>query len=131
MHKPKITFMVDDDEVFVYAMKKLVQLKELSESFVTFNRVQEAINYLTSQASQADALPDVILLDVNMPELDGWDFLNEYQKLRSNLSKTPKIYMLSSSVSPDDHQRAEKNPDIEAFLIKPISKENLEKIFHV
>lgn len=129
MAKINLTCIIDDDEIFVYAMKKLIHLKNLSHEMIIFDQVEEAIGYLRANHAKAELLPDVILLDINLPILDGWDFLDEYQELNLQMAKSPRIYMLSSSANPVDQKRAESYPAIANYYTKPLSKEAFKAVF--
>ena len=71
----------------------------------------------------------VLLLDINMPTMTGWEFLEEFDKLSENIKMQFQIYMLSSSVDPSDIERATSNPLVTDFIEKPLNKEDLEKMF--
>lgn len=129
MNSVNNTCIIDDDEVFVYAMKRLIKLKELSKELLHINRVEEALRFLEENQSKSEELPDIILLDINMPVMDGWDFLETYVKIKEKLSKKPKIYMLSSSVTDADLHRALNNPDINGYFTKPLSKTDFNTVF--
>lgn len=71
----------------------------------------------------------VLLLDINMPTMTGWEFLEEFDKLNENIKMQFQIYMLSSSVDPSDIERATSNPLVTDFIEKPLNKEALERMF--
>ena len=71
----------------------------------------------------------VLLLDINMPTMTGWEFLEEFDKLSENIKMQFQIYMLSSSVDPSDIERATSNPLVTDFIEKPLNKEALERMF--
>jgi CheY-like chemotaxis protein len=87
-----------------------------------------AIDYLRDNAKTKEELPDIILLDINMPITDGWMFLENYCDLHIHLCKEIKIYMVSSSIAPEDINRAKSNPYITDYLTKPLSPEQFEEI---
>ncbi|MFM6975690.1 MAG: response regulator [Sphingobacteriaceae bacterium] len=124
-----LTCIVDDDEIFVYAMKKLISLRNLCNEVMVFNLVEDAITYLKKHQSEPSLLPEIILLDINLPVMDGWDFLTEYKELNPLLVKKPAIYMLSSSSNPADQKRAEDTPYIKGYFVKPLSKEAFSTVF--
>ena len=123
-----IVFLVDDDDIFVYAMKRLMGMKGLAKEIISCGSIAEAISYLKDHAGEQSEIPDIVLCDINLPDGRGWDFLNQYSQLKSQLAKTPKVYMLSSSVIQDDRIRAEKNEDVLKYFSKPHSKEDFETI---
>ncbi len=71
----------------------------------------------------------VLLLDINMPTMTGWEFLEEFEKFSENIKQQFQIYMLSSSVDPSDIERATSNPLVTDFIEKPLNKEALERMF--
>lgn len=124
-----IVFLVDDDEIFVYAMRRLISMKGLAKEIISSGNIAEAISYFKNHAGEPDKIPDIILCDINLPDGKGWDFLNEYRHIKSQLAKLPKVYMLSSSVSLDDRLTAERNENVLKYFTKPLSKEDFETIF--
>lgn len=80
-------------------------------------------------ANQPELLPDVIFLDLNMPVLDGWGFLEEYLLLEPKMSKKIEIYIVSSSISPSELERSQRIPVVTDFLTKPLSRSKFVEIF--
>jgi CheY-like chemotaxis protein len=76
-----------------------------------------------------DRLPDIIFLDINMPVMDGWEFLNEFIKIKNNFEKKITLYVVSSSIDPRDLERAKSINLVTDYLIKPIELKKFEKIF--
>lgn len=129
MSNVSLTCLIDDDEIFVYAMKKIINLKQLSREMITFDRVEKALDYFSINKNKAVLLPDVILLDINLPGEDGWDFIESFGQISDEMIKKPKIYMLSSSANPKDQQKALSNKNIENYYVKPLSKDDFKEIF--
>jgi CheY-like chemotaxis protein len=127
--KIEIACIIDDDDIYVYGVRKLIQLKQLCENLMVFGNGQEALNYLKPIINTPDLLPEIILLDINMPVMDGWQFIEEFTKLHSNPAKKVTIYMISSSVNPRDVERAEGISGISKYIIKPITLDTLINIF--
>lgn len=121
--------LVDDDDIFAYAMKKIIQIKQLSKDVISFTSVAEAVSYLTENCKNPDFIPDIIFLDINLPVNDGWDFIAEYQNIQPKLLKKPRVCMLSSSVSPDDEQRAIDSPFVDLYFVKPLSQQDFQTAF--
>ena len=129
MSTVSLTCLIDDDEIFVYAMKKIINLKQLSRETITFDRVEKALDYFSINKNETALLPDVVLLDINLPGEDGWDFIESFEQISAEMIKKPKIYMLSSSANPADQQKALSNKNIENYYVKPLSKDDFKEIF--
>lgn len=128
MNKTNI-LLVDDDEIYLYLMKRTIG--ELSNNLVvsSFTDGEEAIEYVAECTKQKSDLPRVILLDVNMPFLDGWGFLAEFKKLKPKIDNPINIYMVSSSSMEKDIKRASEFEEITGYIVKPISETKLVEIF--
>jgi CheY-like chemotaxis protein len=120
--------IVDDDEVYKFFVKKIIELKGLADNVLTFPDGEEAFNYIKENKGNPDLLPDIIFLDINMPIMDGFLFMEEYTKLKHEINKEIAIYMVTSSIDIIDLERSKKYTEITDFITKPISAEVLEKI---
>ncbi|MFC0517532.1 response regulator [Mucilaginibacter angelicae] len=125
---PANTWIVDDDSIYVYGLKKLIGKKELNTRLSHFLNGQEAINAL-KKTKEDHQLPDVILLDINMPVMDGWDFLNEFAKLKPQTGKNITVYIISSSIDLNDMHRAKNISEVSDYIFKPIKASHLTEIF--
>jgi CheY-like chemotaxis protein len=127
MKKVDIACIIDDDPIFVFGTKKIMKLANFCNSFMVFHNGEEAINHLKPIIESNSApMPDVILLDLNMPIMDGWEFLEEFIKIPCEKKVT--IYIVTSSIDPHDLERAKDYDKISNYLIKPISAEKLQQI---
>jgi CheY-like chemotaxis protein len=122
--------LVDDDEIYVYGIKKLIKLKQLCPNLIEFRNGKEAIDFLTNPQN-AELLPDVIFLDINMPVMDGWDFMENYTQIKPHLSKKIIVYMVSSSINEDDIKRAKSISDITDYVVKPVTYDKLLELFRL
>ncbi|GAA4086978.1 response regulator [Mucilaginibacter panaciglaebae] len=84
------------------------------------------IDYLNEHSTDYEMLPDVIFLDINMPQITGWQFLENYKTLAVQLKKNIDIYIVSSSIHPHDLKRVNNYPFVKSYLIKPLTREILE-----
>ena len=87
------------------------------------------IEFFETNSSDEEKLPDVIFLDLNMPEFSGWDFMNTFEKLYPSLSKRIDIYISSSSINEEDKQRSRKYPFVKDYLCKPLLKQTLVDLY--
>lgn len=117
--------LVDDDEVFVFLTKKIIQQTNLVELIRVFGNGLDAINFIKENLHDASSLPEIILLDLSMPIMNGWQFLDEFVKINPHIGKTITICVCSSSISPDDNARAKTISEVSDFIIKPITKDKL------
>lgn len=124
-----IACIIDDDDIYVFGIKKLIQLKQLCENLMVFRDGYEALNYLKPIFNTPELLPEIILLDINMPIMDGWQFIEEFTKLNSQPTKKVTIYMISSSIDPKDLEKAKGISGISNYFIKPVTLDTLSHIF--
>ena len=120
--------LVDDDDIFVYLTKKTIDKTELINLMNVVNNGFDAINFFKENAGNPEALPEIILLDLSMPVMDGWQFLEEYTLLAPQLNKKIVIYIITSSISPDDIEKARRIAAVSDYMIKPVTKEKLTHI---
>ncbi|WP_347526554.1 response regulator [Mucilaginibacter sp. CAU 1740] len=126
---PVNTWIVDDDDIYVYGLKKLADIKGVNTTMSHFINGQEAINELKNTNDHTQ-LPDVILLDINMPVMDGWEFMNDFAEIKSRLGKIITIYFVSSSISLDDIYRAKSFSEVTDYIFKPVTSRQLNQIYN-
>jgi CheY-like chemotaxis protein len=124
----KNIILVDDDEIMVYLTKRLVDKTDLAELSQVFGNGKELIDFLKQNHNKPDLLPEVIFLDLFMPVMDGWEFLEEYDQIKPTLSKEITIYIITSSVSPADFNKAKNNKYVSDYVVKPMNKEQFNFI---
>lgn len=131
-HSPiKLSCIIDDDDVYINLVKKIIDIKNLSENLIVFKNGKEALDYFTAiiENIEPESFPEIILLDLNMPIMDGWDFLKQFTKIKSPLKKLTTLYIVSSSINPEDLKKSKTFSDVTNYLIKPIHLDNFEAIF--
>jgi CheY-like chemotaxis protein len=128
MNKPFIICIVDDDEIYKFTMRKTIEMNKLARKVLIFSDGEEALEFITDNLGNNQDLPDVIFLDINMPIMDGFQFMQEYIKIKPTVGKKITIYMVSSSVDADDIEKANEISDIAGYLIKPIKASELNDI---
>ncbi|MEC4005560.1 response regulator [Flavobacterium sp. SUN052] len=129
MKKFNNIFVVDDDLVYHFIIKKLFSKCNINVNTSYFFNGLEAIDDLKNKI-QTDSEPDLILLDINMPVCDGWHFLEEFRKIKQNLSKDVTVYLISSSNDVSDLNKSKLYEDeVKKYYYKPMSQEDFETIF--
>lgn len=119
-------FLIDDDQVFQFITSKTLKKINPSVNIEKFLDGEEGMNRIKGCLQNQKELPDVVLLDINMPFLNGWEFLKEFQTIEHQLEKEVHIYMLTSSDDPDDLKRAKEFSELSGYLIKPVTEQELE-----
>ncbi|MEB0280860.1 response regulator [Mucilaginibacter sp. 10B2] len=128
MKKIAIVSIIDDDAFFQYATKKMLELSNKVQDILQFHDGEEAIRYFIENKNEPAKIPDLVFLDLHMPYMDGWQFLdkfivNEFKK------ELITIYICTSSTSKLDFKKSENYPLLKGYLIKPITKaEFFEKL---
>jgi len=125
MKKINTLCLVDDDDTFVFLTQKIIKHTSLVNQIKIFSNGLDAINFLKAVQNKQEELPEIILLDLSMPIMDGWEFLEEYLLLKPRFGKKIIIYIVSSSINPVDVQKAKSISAVTDFIIKPVTKEKL------
>ncbi len=128
MNAPINICIIDDDDIYKFTVVKTLELLEFEKNIKVFADGEEALEFLVENLNKDNELPDVIFLDINMPIMDGYQFMEEYVKIKSKLGKKTVIYMVSSSVDPVDIEKAKRISDISDYIIKPIEPGKLKSI---
>ena len=128
MSKIDIACIIDDDPIFIFGAKRMMELSDFCESFMIFKNGREALNALAPLLISGNDIPEIILLDINMPIMDGWQFLDEFTQIETH--KLITIYIVSSSIDPADMNRVDKYKSVTNYIIKPISMEVLRQIMN-
>ena len=128
----KLACIIDDDEVYINLIKKVIDLKKLSENLLVFNNGRDALDYFTAiiENVSQNAFPEIILLDLNMPVMDGWDFLKSFTQINPPKHIKTTLYIVSSSIDPFEIEKAKSFSSVTDYLIKPIKLEEFEAIFN-
>ena len=122
MSKIDLTYIIDDDKIFTFVLKKFLEQNKNFNEILDFKNGEEVLSMLTSH----DFKPDVILLDINMPVIDGWQFLEALEKLPNK--ERFKIFIMSSSIDKTDIEKSKTFSTVIDFISKPINNEKLNKL---
>ncbi len=123
MKKIDLACIIDDDPIHVFGAKRAISIANLCNSVLVFNNGKDAFDKIRAIFKSGSNLPELILLDINMPVWDGWDFLDEFVQLP--VSKDVTIFIMTSSVDPIDREKAKKYNQVNHFIVKPITVEKL------
>jgi CheY-like chemotaxis protein len=130
--KPVSILLVDDDEINNFISIKLIKKALDNTSISACLNGRFAIDELAEiQKQDPSLLPDFILLDINMPIMNGWEFLDEYKRLNIDPLGKSKIYIISSSVFSNDINKARSYPLVKNFISKPLSVDKIKEMFNV
>jgi len=127
-YRHKSVLLVDDNEIDNFINERIINSSGFAEEVIVKNSSDSAIDYLKQQENKTDGLPGIIFLDLNMPVKDGFVFLQDFDKLTAEVKEKCKVIVLSSSISPDDINRASTNPYVHKYINKPLSEKYLEAV---
>jgi CheY-like chemotaxis protein len=124
--------IIDDDAINNKLCRKIIEKTYPDTEISDFIDPQEGFNYIAGKyAAKQDNSRAILLLDITMPVMDAWDFLEQFEQLDANVKSRIKVHILSSSVDKGDMARAQSNKNVEYYLIKPLTKESIRLIVHV
>jgi len=120
--------LIDDNEIDNLINQKMIESASITEFIYIHTGAKSAIEFLRNmeKLDLADkVLPDIIFLDIDMPLMDGFQFLDEFEKLNLSTKKKCKIVMLTSSINPQDFNRSKKYVNVKLYLNKPLTHESI------
>jgi CheY-like chemotaxis protein len=124
-----LVMLVDDSAIDNFVNKRVMGRYEFAENVLEFSKARSALKYLISlNNNPEETIPSVLFLDLDMPEINGFEFLDAFNLLSSYIRNNMKIVILTSSISPDDMERCTKNKHVLTFVHKPLMKNNLDEI---
>ncbi|SRR6056297_1047953 len=120
--------IIDDDEFFVFNTKRLIIESDFADNVLWYSDGQRAIDGLVGLMIENINLPQIILLDLNMPNKNGWEFLNEFAALPIKQREHVRLFIASSFISPELIERSKSYNLIQDYIVKPLTEASLEKI---
>lgn len=126
--KPINVFVIDDDEIYQFTIGVTLKSIPNVNSIHMFADGAAALEHISTHQNEENQLPDIIFLDINMPVMDGFQFMEEFVELLPKLNKSIKVYMVSSSMDPKDIKKADRIDEISDYLVKPLKSEDIKEI---
>lgn len=124
----KTVWVIDDDPIYQIIVKKNIQKSEMFSSISSFKNGKEAIDDLHTRLENNGGPPDIILLDINMPVMDGWEFMEKMGLISAQITQQISVYIVSSSIAAEDRNKSQTYSDILGYLSKPVTIEDLIEI---
>ena len=124
----KKIMVIDDTHLDRFVAEQLLTKNAVAEEVICVGSAQHGLNYLNDCVVNNDPLPDLILLDIRMPEMDGFEFLEEFDKMPEAITSVCNIMMLSTSLDPEDLEKVQSNRHVKKFINKPLSKDKVNTI---
>ena len=118
--------VIDDDDINLFIIRKIVEKTGLDIEMVARSNGQQALDYINETIDQNKPLPRMILIDINMPVMNGWEFIEAYEALA--IEQNVDMYILSSSVYENDIEKTKSYKAVKGFISKPLSMERLTEL---
>lgn len=126
MNKFNVVCVIDDDPAFTFLAKEVMEAVNFYTDLLVYDNGQKAVLGLTEIIESGKTIPDLVLLDLRMPVMDGWDFLDDYSD--ALIEKNIPVFIISSSINPADYKKANQYKCVSDYIVKPITEENLLEI---
>lgn len=126
--KFETVMIIDDNVIDLYITSRMITQNNFAKNVLLYTAAEEAMQYLQDNEDNTLLLPQVIFVDIYMPLMSGFEFLDAYDKLSPSLKKYAKAYIISSTIDNEDIARSINNKNVVSFHVKPITKEFLDRI---
>jgi CheY-like chemotaxis protein len=131
MNSFKNFIIIDDDIINNKLCRKIIEKVYPDAQIADFTNAREGLDYITENYSQPDSGNVILLLDISMPIMNAWEFLDVFDTFSPDIKSRVKVHILSSSINKNDMMRAQTNSNVEYYLIKPLTKESIRLIVNV
>ncbi|MEM8967793.1 MAG: response regulator [Bacteroidota bacterium] len=123
-----LVLLIDDNDTDNFISRRVIELTQFAERVVVKSSGQQALDYLQENAQTIDEIPDLIFLDINMPIMDGFMFLYEFETLPTDIQQKSKVIILSSSEDRRDVDKIITNQAVIKYITKPLTQDDLESV---
>ena len=124
----KVLCIIDDDPIYQLLINKVITKSNIDYDTVSYKNGKEALDNISKGLKEKNTLPEIILLDLKMPIMDGWDFMENIDKILSDKKNKTAIYIVTSSISYEDKEKAKTFPAIMGYFSKPIDVSQILEI---
>jgi len=128
MNKIDTLCVIDDDDIYTFTIRKIIKIADVTHNTLFFENGKVALDYFSERKHDAALLPELILLDLNMPVLNGWQFLDKFIEMKPFMQKQITVYIVSSSIDDSDYRRAASIEQVADFLVKPVTVNQLKEL---
>lgn len=123
--------IIDDDDVDAYVFSKLIGKNNFAKKILKYNSAEKALSYIVKNKENKLLMPQIIFLDIYMPNMDGFEFLENFKRVFKNTIQNCKIIIVSSSIDDSDISRAKLDKSITLFAVKPVTKKIFEDLINL
>lgn len=127
-NKLKKILLIDDNKTTNFLHEYILKKEGIVDKIVSVISGYDALDYLKTPVNGVYPIPDIIFLDINMPGINGWEFIEEYNKLPEELKANRIIIMLTTSLNPNDKEKANEAKEVNGFINKPLTSDKIKKI---
>lgn len=122
--------IIDDDRIYTYGISKIIKNYLPGNEIMSFENGRKALEAIIERSETGQTLPDMILLDIDMPEMNGWDFLHKFKTLRSKMDKEIQVFVISSRIDKGNQElfKLEWSDQVADFIKKPVGVETLKAL---
>lgn len=124
--KVDLVYMIDDDSVIIYLTELIIKTVDFCKELKTFTKGEDALNTIREAAETGSKLPDLLLIDLNMPIFNGWHFLDALQEIER--AKDIPVFVFTSSIDPRDIEKSKTYSSIKDYIVKPLTIHKINKI---